>query len=415
MEVLELSGKQALAMSWWCEGSPWADRDGIICDGAVRSGKTVCLAIGFFCWALERWHGANFAVCARSVNAARRNVIEAIRPTLEALGFRLREKAGRNAIEVEFGGHEDRFYLFGGNDAKSAGIIQGLTLAGVFLDEAALMPQEFVEQAAARCSAEGAKVWMSCNPEGPEHWLYREWIGKIEARRMLRVRFKMEDNPSLSPEVLARYARSFYGTFYQRFVLGEWTAAEGRVYDFFDESYVRPVPEGPFQEWRVSCDYGTLNPTSMGLWGRKEGVWYRVREHYYDARKTGRTKTDLEYVEDLRALCGGRSVERVVVDPSAASFIAALEREGWPVEKADNDVLTGIRRTADLLRRGEIVICAGCEDAIREFGLYCWDERSAGDRVVKRHDHAMDDIRYFTGSLERKGGPWSCYVERAAW
>ena len=147
------------------------------------------------------------------------------------------------------------------------------------------------------------------------------------------------------------------------------------------------------EEWRVSCDYGTANPTSMGLWGLRSGVWYRVDEFYYDGRKEGRQKTDREYVEALERLATGRCIRRVIVDPSAASFIAALRQAGWPAESARNDVLEGIRVTADLLRQGKLVICTPCRDAIREFSLYCWDQRAVGDKVVKRFDHAMDDIR----------------------
>lgn len=242
-------------------------------------------------------------------------------------------------------------------------------------------------------------MWFSCNPEGPEHWFYKEWIQKKEERNTLYLHFTMQDNPALSPRVIRRYARNFSGTFYRRFVLGEWVAAEGRVYDFFDESWVRPVPEGEMEQWCISCDYGTVNPASFGLWGLRDGVWYRVKEYYYDSRKEGRQKTDGEYAHDLEQLAAGRAIRRVVVDPSAASFIELLRRKGWRVEKADNDVLAGIRTTADLLRQGKLVICAPCADAIREFSLYCWDEKAVGDRVKKVYDHAMDDIRYFAATV----------------
>ena len=268
----------------------------------------------------------------------------------------------------------------------------------------ALMPRSFVEQTVARCSEEGAKVWFSCNPEGPEHWFYKEWVCNAQERRALRLTFAMEDNPSLSKRTLEKYKRNFQGVFYRRFVLGEWCAAQGLVYDFFDESWAEPVPEGEFEEWRISCDYGTVNPTSMGLWGRQGKTWYRVEEFYYDSRQEGRQKTDREYVKDLEALAAGRHIKRVIVDPSAASFMAELREEGWPVAAADNEVLTGIRRTAELLKQRKLVICKPCRDAIREFSLYCWDERAKGDRVVKKFDHAMDDIRYLASSLRREGG-----------
>ena len=414
MRFRQFSPKQRQVLAWWCAPET-RDREAIICDGAVRSGKTLCLGLSFFCWAMGSFRGQRFGLCGKTAISLRRNLLETVRPALEELGFRWEERVSRNQVKVRFGGWENTFYLFGGKDEGSAALIQGITLAGVLLDEAALMPRSFVEQAVARCSVEGSRLWFSCNPEGPEHWFYREWIQKAEQRRALYLRFTMADNPALSPAVRARYERGFSGTFYRRFVLGEWAAAQGRVYDFFDESWVRPAPEGEMEQWRISCDYGTANPASFGLWGLREGVWYRVKEYYYDSRLHGAQKTDGEYAAALAELAGGRPVRKVIVDPSAASFIELLRREGWNVEKADNDVLAGIRTTAELLRKGKLVICDPCADAIREFSLYCWDERAEGDRVKKAHDHAMDDIRYFAVSAagEEKGAVFSgTWVER---
>ena len=162
------------------------------------------------------------------------------------------------------------------------------------------------------------------------------------------------------------------------------------------------------ERWCISCDYGTINPASFGLWGLREGVWYRVAEYYYDSRREGRQKTDREYARELERLAGGRTIRQVVVDPSAASFIEVLRRDGWNVVKAKNDVLSGIRTTAQLLLNGTLVICDTCTDSIREFGLYRWEEDTARDRVRKQDDHAMDDIRYFAATVaapESRGAP----------
>ena len=415
MRFRAFSAKQKQVLTWWCAPGT-RRREALICDGAVRSGKTLCMGLSFFCWAMRSFRGQSFGLCGKTVTALRRNLLNTLAPVLRELGFQWEEKVSQNKVTVRFGGGENTFYLFGGKDEGSAALIQGITLAGVLLDEAALMPRSFVEQACARCSVEGSRLWFSCNPEGPEHWFYKEWVQKAEERNALYLHFTMEDNPALSPRMIRRYARSFSGTFYRRFVLGEWVAAEGRVYDFFDESFVRPVPEGEMEQWRISCDYGTVNPASFGLWGKKNGVWYRVKEYYYDSRAEKRQKTDGEYADELEKLAGGRNIRKVVVDPSAASFIELLRRRGWTVEKADNDVLAGIRTTAELLRKGELVICAPCTDAIREFSLYCWDEKAVGDRVKKLHDHAMDDIRYFAVSVAG-AGDGSCFgglwVERS--
>ena len=279
------------------------------------------------------------------------------------------------------------------------------------------MPRSFVEQAVARCSVRGSKLWFNCNPEGPEHWFYKEWIEKAESRGALRLHFTMADNPGLSPEIRQRYERLYTGVFYRRFVQGEWAAAQGLVYDFFDPPRdAAPAPEGAFSRWRVSVDYGTVNPLSMGLWGERDGVWYRVEEVYYDSRREGQQKTDAEYADMLERLAAGREIQRVIVDPSAASFIETLRQRGWRVKKANNDVADGIRVTADLLRQRRIVLCDTCRDCLREMALYCWDERTGRDAPRKEHDHAMDEMRYFAMDLmgERSGGFAVTSVRRQA-
>ena len=402
-ETLRFSPKQRQVLTWWQTGR-W---QALICDGAIRSDKTFCMGLSFFLWAQHDFNGRQFALCGKTVGALRRNLLTELVPCLRRIGMEVRENRSANTLTVVYAGHRNQFLLFGGKDASSAALIQGSTLAGLLLDETALMPRAFVEQAVARCSVRGSRLWFNCNPEGPEHWFYKEWIEKAESRGALRLHFTMEDNPGLPPEIRQRYERLYTGVFYRRFVLGEWAAAQGLVYDFFDpDKDAAEVPDGPFSAWRVSVDYGTVNPLSMGLWGEKNGVWYRVEEVYYDSRREGRQKTDAEYAEMLEELVAGRDIQRVIVDPSAASFIETLRRKGWQVMKADNDVADGIRVTADLLRQRRIVLCRPCRDCLREMALYCWDERSSRDAPRKEHDHAMDEMRYFAMDLagERSGG-----------
>ena len=373
------------------------------------------MGLSFFLWAQARFSGRQFGLCGKTIASLRRNLLAELTPCLERLGMRIQEKRSENLLIVRYNGHENRFLLFGGRDESSAGLIQGSTLAGVLLDEAALMPRSFVEQAIARCSVEGSRLWFSCNPEGPGHWFYQEWILKAEERRALRLHFTMEDNPSLSDRVRRRYQRAYSGTFYRRFVLGEWCAAQGLVYDFFNPARdAEDPPEGPFEEWRISVDYGTVNPASFGLWGLRDGVWYRTAEYYYDSRRAGQQKTDEEYADELQKLAAGRSIRRVIADPSAASFIETLRRRGFTVVRASNDVADGIRVTADLLRRRRLVICRGCRDCLREISLYSWDERGDRDTPRKRDDHAMDELRYFAMDMagEGRGGFAAASVER---
>ena len=415
MNYAGFSPKQRRVLTWWLPGAPDAQQDAIICDGAVRSGKTLAMGLSFFLWASVCFDGRRFGVCGKTIASLRRNVLAEVLPKLEAMGAVWREKRTENLLILKLFGHENQFYIFGGRDESSASLIQGITFAGILLDEVALMPRSFVEQACARCSVAGSRLWFNCNPAGPEHWFYKTWIMEAENRNCLRLQFTMEDNPSLTQAIRQRYERLYTGVFYRRYIMGQWVQAEGRVYDFFVPEMAQQPPREPLEEYCVSCDYGTVNPTSMGLWGRRGTVWYRLREFYFDSRRERRQMTDEEYADALERLVGGQKVTAVVVDPAAASFLEVLRRRGWPVRKANNDVLAGIRMTADALKNGRIVLCRGCEDCLREIEGYVWD-LSADDRerVKKENDHAMDDMRYFVATmLGAKGGGFAvCAVER---
>ena len=414
MKKYGFSRKQRTVLTWWLPGSPRTGYEAIVCDGAVRSGKTMAMGLSFFLWAMSCFDGQRFGICGKTIASLRRNVLGEILPKLEGLGAVFREKRTENLLIVTFRGHTNRFYIFGGRDESSASLIQGITFAGVLLDEVALMPRSFVEQACARCSVTGSRLWFNCNPSGPEHWFYKTWILGAEERKCLRLHFTMEDNPSLTPEIRLRYQRLYTGVFYRRYILGQWVQAEGRVYDFFGPEMVGIAPEGPWEKWYISCDYGTVNPTSMGLWGLCRGVWYRVGEFYFNSREEHRQMTDEEYAGALEKLAGGRRITAVIVDPSAASFIETLRRRGWRVIKADNDVLSGIRVTADLLKSGKMVICRECEACLREMDAYVWESGGAKDRVRKENDHAMDDMRYFAATVlgRQEAGVAVCSVER---
>lgn len=408
------SPKQRTVLTWWVPGSPHAGKEAIVCDGAVRSGKTLAMGLSFFLWAMSCFDGKKFGVCGKTIASLRRNVLSEILPRLTELGARWQEKRSENLVTVSFRGRENQFYIFGGRDESSASLIQGITFAGVLLDEVALMPRSFVEQACARCSVAGSRIWFNCNPAGPNHWFYKTWIQEAGKRNCLRLHFNMEDNPSLTQQIRQRYQRLYTGVFYKRFVLGQWVQAEGRVYDFFTEEMTGTPPEN-CDKWYISCDYGTVNPMSMGLWGRCRGVWYRVKEFYFDSRAQMRQMTDGEYAQALESLAGDRPITAVIVDPSAASFLELLRRRGWRVQKANNDVLSGIRLTSDCLKTRKIVIGPGCTDCLREMEEYVWDLKDGSkDKVRKEHDHAMDDMRYFVSTVlgERQGGFAACTVER---
>lgn len=404
MNFKTFSKKQLCALGWWCQDSPYKDCDAIICDGAVRSGKTLCMSISFILWSLSAFNGRDLAICGKTVRGVRRNVVSPLLATLRELGFSVQEKLSANLIELEYGGVKNRYYLFGGRDESSAALIQGITLAGVLFDEVALMPRSFVEQAIARCSLNGSKFWFNCNPEHPGHWFYREWILKRKEKNALYLHFKMEDNPSLSKKMLERYKSLYSGAFYRRFVEGEWVAAQGAVYPFMADEMFCEVPWCEFENYAVSVDYGTVNPASFGLWGLLGGVWYRIDEYYFDSRKEGFQRTDEEHYRELERLCEGKKISAVTVDPSAASFIEVIRRHGkFSVIPARNNVIDGIRQCAAALKEKRIVICRNCADSVREFSLYRWNENSKNDVPIKENDHAMDDIRYFVTTILNGG------------
>lgn len=379
---------------------PYSKFDAIICDGAVRSGKTSIMMWSFVEWAMREFNFQRFGVCGKTVDSASKNIISPfISMSLAKSRYIMRWRRSEKVLEVRRGSVVNYFEIFGGKDEGSAALIQGRTLAGVLLDEVALMPRSFVEQALARCSVDGAKLWFSCNPESPQHWFKQEWIDQREKRNALYLHFEMRDNPSLSEKTLAQYESRYTGVFYDRYIRGLWVLAEGLVYDFFGEDQiVDEVPQSG--RYYISCDYGTLNPFSAGLWCLTSTGATRIKEYYYSGRGTNAQKTDEEYYNEIRKLADGYHVEYVVIDPSAASFITTVFRHGeFRVVKADNEVMDGIRKTAVYLKSGRMKIHRSCKDAIREFGLYRWDEDSTVDKVIKESDHAMDDIRYFANTI----------------
>jgi PBSX family phage terminase large subunit len=396
------SRKQKQILTWWLPESGVSDADGIIADGAIRSGKTVCMSLAFIQWSMHSFNGQNFGMCGKTVGSFRRNVLSVLKQMLPARGYTIRDRRTDNLVVISRGSTENYYYIFGGKDEGSQDLVQGITLAGILLDEIALMPESFVNQATGRCSVDGSKFWCNCNPAGPGHWFKKQWIDERQKRNLLYLHFTMEDNLSLSEQIRARYRAMYTGIFYRRYILGQWCLTEGLVYEFDPERHVtHDLPE--CGEWYISCDYGTLNPFSAGLWCVRDGVAVRVAEFYHSGREQQRQLTDEEYYRAIEQLAGDRDIRHIVVDPSAASFIACIRsHKRFSVRKAKNDVMYGIRLTAMMLQAGVIKIGSGCKDAIREFGLYRWDDKGEVDKPVKENDHAMDDIRYFCATVMRR-------------
>ena len=390
------SEKQKLILTWWSQ-KKYEKFCSIVCDGAIRTGKTICMSLSFVFWATSNFNNKQFAICGKTIETAKRNIILPLIENLNSLGFNCCYKNYKNYLDISCKNKKNRFYIFGGNDEKSASLIQGITLAGVFLDEVVLMPQSFVEQALARCSFKNSKYFFNCNPENPFHWFYTEWIKKAEKKNVLYLNLKMKDNPSLSKDVIKRYEKIYSGSFYERFVNGIWAPVNGQIYPMFNikKHVVKRLPKY-FEEYVVSCDYGTLNPTSFGLWGKHKEIWYRIKETYHDSKIEGIRLTDEDHYKNLKKLVKTLPVKTIIVDPSAASFIECIKsHNNFNVVKASNDVLKGINLVSEALNKKLIKFSAECKNSIREFHLYCWNEKKSYDSVKKENDHAMDDIRYF--------------------
>ena len=380
----------------------YSSYDALICDGAVRSGKTSLMMWAFVDWAMREFSGQRCGICGKAVDSASKNIIVPfIAMTLAKERYTIRWRRSEKILEVRRGAVTNWFEVFGGKDESSAALIQGRTLAGVLLDEVALMPESFVNQALARCSVAGARLWFSCNPDNPNHWFYKEWIQRREAHNALYLHFSMDDNPSLSEETKARYHSMYSGVFYERYVLGQWVLAEGLIYPMFGPNCItEETPESGV--YYISIDYGTLNPFSAGLWCVTDKEAVRIREYYYSGRDTQQSKTDEEYYMDLERLAGELPIETVVIDPSAASFIETIRRHGrFSARKAKNDVVNGIVTTSRYLKNGKIKVHSSCKDAIREFGLYRWDDKAQEDKPIKENDHAMDETRYMAETILR--------------
>lgn len=401
------STKQLKVLKWWLDPRV-KHMDGIIADGAIRSGKTVVMSLSFVIWAMETFQSQNFGMCGKTIGSFRRNVVTVLKLMLRSRGYHVKDHRADNLLIITKNGIENYFYIFGGKDESSQDLIQGITLAGLFCDEVALMPESFVNQATGRCSIEGSKFWFNCNPAGPYHWFKTNWIDKHKEKHLIYLHFTMKDNLSLSKRVKERYRSMYSGVFYQRYILGKWAVAEGLIYDMFDKAkhIINEAKNALLPEYYVSCDYGTQNATVFLLWHKTaKGTWVCEKEYYYSGRDKQKQKTDSEYADDLETFLNGISINAIILDPSAASFKAELKKRGYRVKKAKNDVENGIRFVGTCLKLELIQFMDTCEYAQKEFAGYVWDSKASErgeDKPVKENDHVMDAVRYFCYTIIRK-------------
>lgn len=416
-----LSDKQIRVLTWWTDGSKYADYNGIVADGSIRSGKTTSMGFSFIVWAMATFDRQNFAMCGKTIESLRRNVIDILKRQLRGQGYSIQERKSENLIIISKGKHTNQFYLFGGKDERSQDLIQGITLAGAFFDEVALMPESFVNQATGRCSVDGSKWWFNCNPASPQHWFYTKWILKCRSRKLMYLHFTMRDNLTLSDEIIARYEAQYVGVFYQRFIQGIWVTAEGIIFDMFDKlkhcftDADVPDTEG---DLFVSSDYGIQNATVFLLWQKEKeskpsgDAYACIDEYRWSGREEKRQKTVTELVDGLEnELLKGKMPRLIYLDPSATALKVELRKRGYKVQSADNDVLDGISDVSVMLKDDRLHFNSDrCKGTIKEFGLYRWDMKAADsgiDRPIKTDDHGMDAVRYFvrTKKLVKRKNP----------
>lgn len=400
--------KQKKILTWWCDKSPYKNYNGIIADGAIRSGKTVSMALSFIFWSWSTFSEYNFAMCGKTIGSFKRNVWLWLNLILKFRGFKVKKctEIGQNIYFIHKNNRGNYYYIFGGKDESSQDLIQGITLAGVLFDEVALMPESFVNQATGRCSVEGSKFWFNCNPDGPYHYFKIEWIDKVVEKKILYLHFTMDDNLSLSEQIKERYRSMFTGVFFKRYILGLWVVAEGIIYDMFSkETHCIDTSEMKFTKYYLSCDYGVYNALSFGLWGYnpKDKIWYRIKEFYYSGRHEGKRKDNEEYYKILVDLVGDRHILAIIIDPSASSFIETIKKYGkFKVKKANNDLNKGIENTGTALNLKRIMFDLSCINSIKEFYSYVWNDKLSDkgkEEPIKINDHAMDDIRYFVNTI----------------
>lgn len=299
-------------------------------------------------------------------------------------------------------GVKNYFYLFSGRDERSQDPIAGITLAGAFFDEAALMPQSFVQQVMLRCSVDGSKHWFNCNPAGSDqHWFKQTIINQYKNMNYLYLHFTMDDNFSLSESVKDRYRRQYVGVYYRRYIEGRWVAAEGVIYDMwdntlnsYDEGYISGAQLQQLPRY-IGIDYGTTNPmVYLDCYDTGEELLIE-NEYYFDSRKTldHLQKTDKDYADDFEKFVGYDHGVTVIIDPSAASFIAELRGRGYRIKKADNEVLDGIRVTSTMIKARRIKVKKDATpNLIREMGLYIWDDKATQrgeEKPLKTNDHCL--------------------------
>lgn len=408
-------------MTWWIKGvSPHADKKIFLADGSIRSGKTVSVIDSFITWSQSEFNHEQFGIAGKSVKAIRQNVLRPMFEILTAKGIPYEYNKSENILTVG----TNTYILYGAPNEASQDVLQGVTLAGGMVDEAALVPYSFIDQFIGRCSVEGSKIFMTCNPRGPYHWLKTDFIDKRREKQIVYLRFTMDDNPSLADDTKKFYRRMYSGVFYKRNVLGLWVLSEGLIFDMFDEDkYTADKIPTITRRW-YAVDQGFGNATVFLHQGiGTDGRLYTLNEYYHSGRnkflmidgekKPGGhfQKSPVDYAKDLLSFIETTSkghpvqFERIFIDPAAKGFINQCYQAGIrKIAKANNAVKDGIDFVASLITMDHYRIHPRCVNTVKGFAMYTWDEKAqerGDEKPVKKDDDAMDANRYGCYSQQR--------------
>lgn len=407
------SRKQRKVLNWWCRSSPVRDCNGIIADGAIRSGKSVAMSLSFVIWAMSEFEACNFAMCGKTIGSFRRNVLFWLKLMLRSRGYSVSEQRTENLVVVRRGNIENYFYVFGGKDERSQDLIQGITLAGVFFDEVALMPESFVNQATGRCSVDGSKFWFNCNPGSPSHWFKTGWIDKRQDKRLLYLHFTMDDNLSLSEAVKERYRSTYTGVFFKRYILGEWKSADGVIYRQFaddPERFILDEVPADIIIGTMGLDFGGNGSAHAGcLVGITRG--YRsivILDEYYrkEVIDPGTLTGDVcGFVQRSQAQCRATSIW---CDSAETTLIKGIRTEVFarhiPVEVRNarkGEIIDRIRLCDMLMSQGRFFILRRCRHTIAALSEAVWDGKSpTRDRRLDDGSTNIDSLDALEYALE---------------
>lgn len=408
---------------------PYSKYDALICDGAVRSGKTSIMMWAFVRWAMENFSGHRFGVCGRTVDSCTKNIIVPFTAmSLAKERYIIRWRRGDKVMEVRRGAVTNYFEVFGGKDEASYTLIQGRTLAGVLLDEVVLMPRSFVEQALARCSVDGARLWFSCNPGSPHHWFYQEWIKRSRERNALYLHFEMTDNPGLSKRTLERYENMYAGIFYDRYVRGLWVAAEGIVYKDFANDTEKYLIGDPL-EWAkqngtsfsiisIGVDFGgTKSATKFQATGiTKDFRVVALEEEYIKNEEIDPNALNRRFATFCQLITSKYGYSQTRADSAETVLIRGLDHTaqkmhlGTQVKNAMKLQITDrIRLVVLLMKQGRFKVSRNCPHLIDALQTAIYDPDKFEDERLDDGTSDIDSLDAFEYSIE----PYYKDLERA--